>query len=361
MLNLPSDIELLLSIKRVSGKLFYVDEEVVIFTTPSAFLVYDAVNLDDPKFELSKNNNMNVCACIRVKNRIFYQDNEGLTADGDFNYVDLDKREIGDQGESQYSALIFLKTEGPKGYFKADSKNLIKLSLNDFSVECSSDRYRRTGMPAVFDSGICMKSADTINFFNNDLELIDSIFSGDLVGSTDNFILREIASSKNVLILWLENGSIIGLDFDTKDILWSVEGFYSKKWAVSEEGVVYTVWKDELVRIDSATGDTTRNKIKSEFLKTENLQLFQLSASSKHLWCGFIGNGLCAINLSSFEVDFHEFSGCTVNRKPFISNNRLYIQLISNGIGLDGSDLQEVVLEGQSGFISDGQKKAFYP
>jgi len=194
----------------------------------------------------------------------------------------------------------------------------------------------------------------SIQIDNNNLSVIDAAYhSGCEIQPCSG------TYNDNILIT-INQCHLLSLDVGTGDLNWVLPDILDKQWIIGNEGKVYSVFKGNLKVVDAESGELLFDKsIKADWVQAEKdtLNLFQINVSSTHLWCGFLGHGLCAVNLETAEIDWHEFDGQSLNRKPIIKNNRIYVQLMSGGIGLDNEGTQEYILEGEGGYIEDSDNE----
>ncbi|WP_444917515.1 hypothetical protein [Microbulbifer sp. JMSA003] len=246
---------------------------------------------------------------------------------------------------------------------KSNKKYLVKLGLADLEVELYRDG-KVFGKVLPFQEGLVFFNpiSEEIGLVNLEGESLISLPILDLLPGESILKLshQDFFTFEDWVILGGVNGPLFCIDVLTRTLLWRVDYCLGKRWTLDAEGKIYSVYNGNLKIIEVKTGDVLLDRlINADWVqaKKDTLNLFQVSVSKTHLWCGFLGRGLCAINLKTAEVDWHEFDGRTCNRNPIIKNNRIYVQIMGGGIGLDNEGTKEYVLEGEGGYIENSDNE----
>jgi len=267
------------------------------------------------------------------------------------------------------SDLVSISVIDDNLYFKGNKKTIGKLDLNSYKFE---ELFRFTLLGKKFLWGNKLISVG--QGVRSILQVHSSV--GDLFwekkiqdyGLSDHNLPYQGRTEikpcsfvfNNNILLNVFPYRLISINAQNGDLNWVLPDIVDKQWIIGNKGKVYSVFKGNLKVVDAETGELLLDKpIKADWVQAEKdtLNLFQVNVSSTHLWCGFLGHGLCAVNLETAEIDWHEFDGQSLNRKPIIKNNRIYVQLMSGGIGLDNEGTQEYILEGEGGYIEDSDNE----
>jgi hypothetical protein len=158
------------------------------------------------------------------------------------------------------------------------------------------------------------------------------------------------------VILLLDDESMLALDANTGKFLWRLEKALQKKWLFDDACRIIGTYKARLRIIDSNTGKIISEKpINADWANQSDSylpQVFSCAVTKTHLWAGFSGRGLCAINLETGNVDYQVLDGGSCDSDPKILNNRIFVPIRSGGMGI-GSGRQEYVIEGAGGYKPD--------
>lgn len=169
-----------------------------------------------------------------------------------------------------------------------------------------------------------------------------------------NFKVSErVRSVESKIIFHVDPYRLFCVSSEDGRYLWDIDDAVDFNWCIGHDNYIYSVRNGMLKTISSTDGSLVSDKeIDCDWIQSEKigLNLFQVSYTDAHLICGFLGHGLCAINLKTAKVDWHEFDGMTCNRTPIIKNNRIYAQM-KGGIEFGGGRGQEYVLEGVGGYM----------
>jgi len=182
------------------------------------------------------------------------------------------------------------------------------------------------------------------------------------VGNDLPFILEAEFSSEfigNNAVIHLSNNGLVCIDGKTGGFRWYLENALEHDWSFDCNNRIVGVYDSRLRIIDSETGVIiAERKINAEWAVSDRynrpLHLYRSLATETHLWAGFMGRGLCAINLDNGDVDYHVFDGGLCDSKPKVVNNRVFVAIRSGGLGLE-SQRQEYILEGAGGYKPDSE------
>lgn len=247
--------------------------------------------------------------------------------------------------------------------FKSNKNYIVKLDVEKKSVDTFKGS-RIIGGAFIYQEKIISLNYFTkeINYVNLENKLLNTLSLKKILpdGLIDQLSSASFFLYSNSALLRSTYGSLVCIDILKQKLSWFVDECVGEAWSFCNEGKVYSVFQGNLKIIDAETGSILLDKpIETDWVQDNKqlLNLFQVNVSSTHLWCGFLGHGLCAINLETAQIDWHEFDGQTLNSKPIIKNNRIYIQLMSGGIGLDNAGTQSYILEGEGGYREESDNE----
>lgn len=359
MQNISTKFNLPLSALKIPGRLFHIDSEIVAYYGNHGLSVLLSRELTSPLFDCIMEERGH--AFYRRKDQILFHDNTSITTTGQLMRLDLNKRMVFEiSAKGLFTSGIFLKANEDIGYFKTDFKKISKIDLSDFSVIAETEKYRRSSNAVALDFGFSMKTQNDLMLFDESLSLFSSMNVPSALADKSLKLEPVIGAHKEDVLVQLTNSSLVSCKLSSGAVNWKTDECLSNKWCIGNEGKVYSVFKGSLKTVDAETGDLLLDKpIDADWVQAEKdtLNLFQVNVSSTHLWCGFLGHGLCAINLKTAKIDWHDFDGQTINRKPIIKNNRIYVQLMAGGIGLDNAGVQEYILEGEGGYLEESDNE----
>jgi len=345
----------------VEGRLFHLDSNYVIYSHDQYLNVFVSSDLETTMLVAPTPIECEVSeSFLRMDDYIYFDDDADLSEKGCIYRLNIGEHTVVRVSEGMFTSCFPVKIDDEYGYFATDHKKLSKLKLDSLTIVTETQKYRRSGPPVSLASGFCIKSKNDLNFFNSELDLVKKVDIEEVLSEANLKITSRLQSHKNNVLIGLSDGSVASIGLGTSLLNWRVGEFFDNRWCVGNEGQVYSVFKGNLKVVDAETGDLLLDKpINSDWVQAEKdtLNLFQVNVSATHLWCGFLGHGLCAVNLETAEIDWHEFDGQSLNRKPIIKNNRIYVQLMSGGIGLDNEGTQEYILEGEGGYIEDSDNE----
>lgn len=348
-----TNLYLPLDVKKKNARLTHIDKDHLIIYDDGKLIAYDTTTLTEVLFSLAVDDRYQ--SFYRKKSAILMNSNEGT-----IRLLDIENKTIKEINADVISPYIFIETLNSEvSYFFGEQK-ISKINVDNFDVIKSTAPLRRAFIPVSLNSGFCLKSKNIFKFYNKDLELVYELDIPKLLEQSEITVKLPYYSYKDSVLIQTSNNSLISCVYGSQKINWKVENCLHNNWVLGNEDKVYSVFKGNLKIIDAETGKLILDKaINNDWIqaKKERLNLFQINVSSTHLWCGFLGHGLCAINLETAEVDWHHFDGQSLNCTPIITDNRIYVELMNGGLGLDNTGTQEYILEGDGGYIPDSNEK----
>jgi hypothetical protein len=153
------------------------------------------------------------------------------------------------------------------------------------------------------------------------------------------------------VIIHLKDDSIVCLQSEDGSLCWYLENALKYDWSFNCEKKIVGIYNSKLRIINIDSGSICEHPIGADWV-TSDIRLHNASATQTHLWSGFFGRGLCAINLENGNIDYHVFDGGTCDAKPKILNNRVFVAIRNGGLGLE-SNRQEYILEGHGDYKPD--------
>jgi hypothetical protein len=302
----------------------------------------------------------------------YFRDNASVVKPGDLFRVSNDDLSIEKLGRSPFKMINFIgDNENQDLFFSFNSKEVKTVRRRNLSILDFKDYIKypfpKSGALVVGDKLVLVERGQRVQAYelSGALHWEQTLFDYGLDSHTYDFndkseIKPCTCSYKEDVLINVFPYRLVSINAQSGDLNWVLPDVVDKEWIIGNEGKVYSVFKGNLKVVDAETGELLLDKpINSDWVQAEKdtLNLFQVNVSSTHLWCGFLGHGLCAVNLETAEIDWHEFDSQSLNRKPIIKNNRVYVQLMSGGIGLDNEGTQEYILEGEGGYIEDSDNE----
>ena len=147
----------------------------------------------------------------------------------------------------------------------------------------------------------------------------------------------------------LNPSRLVAVSCDTGQVEWIVEDVLGREFAVSQEGVVYSMKGSRLNQLDATTGKLlSTHTIDEPISETLSLQL-----TRTHVWVTYAHNGchLIAINPETGKVEKKYSVENFISGAPVICNNRLYVCTLN--LDIENQDRKDFVIEGEGGYIPD--------
>lgn len=338
----------------VKGELFHVSDKF--------YFIHDGVSIYCVNSETHNKNSFSykkesaVKVGFQLGESLFFRDNASLFENGDLLKLDMQSWQLEHLGSCPFSSIILQERQNDDLFFILNMTSFSKSPVYDcLNFETLADigyEYQ----PLVHEDGAAFIPLDDDKYiYSTDFELkenwrypIKSFCNGKFNP------LGKINHINNQLLFNTEAAEIVSIDIETGERLWCVEEFSVTGWCHNNDGKLFTCYKGNLKKIDVKTGQLEMDIAVNEPLVQSNsdeLHLFQVNISKTHLWCGFLGHGVCAINLETAEIDWHGFDGQSLNSEPKILNNQMFLQFMSGGIGLDNTGMTDYILEGEGGYL----------
>ena len=357
---------------KTNESLFHIDDSFIVLEGKTTLDIYDSCKFSFEKIYTYEKKS-GVRLVFSMGSTLFFRDNSSVFKAGDIYSLDMTTGEVNELGGADFKLSTYLGTREGISYFNHDLGHIVRLNSEsanklEFSVVRSIDYPANNPLlysSTIVTSRIGLNSMVEAHDYTGELLWSKDLEEFGLFAHEENYngaseIKPCTCSYKEDVLINVFPYRLVSINAQNGDLNWVLPDVVDKQWIIGNEGKVYSVFKGNLKVVDAESGELLLDKpINSDWVQAEKdtLNLFQVNVSSTHLWCGFLGHGLCAVNLETAEIDWHEFDGQSLNRKPIIKNNRIYVQLMSGGIGLDNEGTQEYILEGEGGYIEDSDNE----
>lgn len=352
-----------INIHPLEGRCLYVNHDKFFIENSDGLDVYDSESLSrvSPEGLFKKTGRMSIV--WEDAETIHFLDNISVLRGGTLYTMDMSAFSVNRLGPCPLTGLHQIGIDSENLYLSANFSDVVSTPLsNPDLLNTNTILTNDLSLTTILPHGIMqvdMQKVFVVHNMDGSLIWKRCLNSYDIPredrwgGCERKIINKTVLHGKNALYN-LEPYLLICIDTENGSLLWQLEDAVDKTWCVSTDGFVYTVWQGILKKICATSGKLIFEKnIVDEWVQNEKelLNLFQIELTESHMWCGFLGHGICAINLETAKIDFHEFDGASLNTKPTIRNNQMFVQLTSGGLGIDNTEITDYILEGSGGYL----------